>query len=105
MSLNESALIVVQSILARAEELRVEEHTVAGARVLDLGVAARGGLHAGLELARVCLADRADVTIVPSALPGMTGPAVQVHSDDPVRACLGSQYAGWAVSAGKYFAM
>jgi methenyltetrahydromethanopterin cyclohydrolase len=30
---------------------------------------------------------------------------VQVHSDDPVRACLASQYAGWQISVGKYFAM
>ena len=105
MSLNESALVVVQSILARAEELRVVEHAIAGARVLDLGIAARGGLQAGLELARVCLADRADVSIVPSSIPGMTGPAVQVATDDPVLACLASQYAGWSVSAGTYFAM
>ena len=105
MSLNESALVIVQSILARTEELRVAEHTVAGARVLDLGIAVRGGLQAGLELARVCLADRADVSIVPSSIPGIPGPAVQVATDDPVRACLASQYAGWSVSAGKYFAM
>ena len=105
MSLNESARVVVQSILARADALRVAEHTVAGARVLDLGIAARGGLQAGLELARVCLAGRADQYLVPSALPGISGPAVAVHSDDPVRACLASQYAGWSVSAGKYFAM
>ena len=105
MSLNESARVVVQTILARSEELRIAEHTVAEARVLDLGIAARGGLQAGLELARVCLADRADVSLVPSNVPGIPGPAVQVHSDDPVLACLASQYAGWAVSAGKYFAM
>ena len=105
MSLNESARVVVQTILSRAEELRIAEHSVAGARVLDLGISVRGGLQAGLELARACLADRADVSIVPSAVPGLAGPAVLVHSDDPVRACLASQYAGWSVSAGKYFAM
>ena len=30
---------------------------------------------------------------------------MQVTTDDPVRACLASQYAGWQVSVGKYFAM
>jgi methenyltetrahydromethanopterin cyclohydrolase len=105
MSLNESACVVVVAILARAEGLRVAEHILGGARVIDLGIAVRGGLQAGLELARVCLADRAEVSIVPSNVPGLPGPAVQVHSDDPVRACLASQYAGWSVSAGKYFAM
>jgi methenyltetrahydromethanopterin cyclohydrolase len=101
MSLNESARVVVEAILARAEELRVAESFVGGARLIDLGIAMRGGLQAGLELARACLADRADVSLVPGPL----GPSVQVQTDDPVRACLASQYAGWSVSAGKYFAM
>ena len=30
---------------------------------------------------------------------------VQVMTDHPVQACLASQYAGWAISEGKYFAM
>ena len=30
---------------------------------------------------------------------------VQVVTDHPVRACLASQYAGWAIKEGKYFAM
>jgi methenyltetrahydromethanopterin cyclohydrolase len=30
---------------------------------------------------------------------------VQVHSDDPVRACLASQYAGWQIKVDKYFAI
>ena len=32
-------------------------------------------------------------------------PLVQVVTDHPVRACLASQYAGWAIKEGKYFAM
>ena len=32
-------------------------------------------------------------------------PAIQVVTDHPVHACLASQYAGWAISEGKYFAM
>ena len=30
---------------------------------------------------------------------------IQVVTDHPVRACLASQYAGWAIQEGKYFAM
>src|SRR6185437_5112559 len=36
---------------------------------------------------------------------GRACPVVQVVTDHPVRACLASQYAGWAISEGKYFAM
>src|SRR5215213_6988696 len=84
-----------------AARLRVALHDVAGARVVDCGVAAAGGLTAGLWLAETCLDGRADLTLVP----GEFGPSVQVWSDDPVRACLGSQYAGWQVAVGKFFAM
>ncbi len=30
---------------------------------------------------------------------------IQVVTDHPLQACLGSQYAGWAISEGKFFAM
>ncbi len=36
---------------------------------------------------------------------GSDGPVIQVFTDDPVRACLASQYAGWQIKLDKYFAM
>jgi methenyltetrahydromethanopterin cyclohydrolase len=105
MTLNEQANALADQIAAGASELRVAVQTVGGARVIDMGVAAPGGLVAGRALASVCVAGRAGVSIVPGALADVPGPAVQVHSDDPVRACMASQYAGWQVSVGKFFAM
>src|SRR5207249_10871251 len=60
---------------------------------------------AGLGMARVCLADRGQVALVAGNVDGLHGPMIQVQSDDPVRACLAAQYAGWQVSVGKFFAM
>lgn len=105
MTLNEQALALADVVAGRAGELRVAAHTIGGARVLDCGIAASGGLATGLLLSRICLAGRAEVALVPSALPGMHVPAVQVSSDDPVLACMASQYAGWQLSVGKFFAM
>src|SRR6185503_17570007 len=76
-----------------------------GGRFLDCGIEARGGLLAGLDLARVCLADLAEVALLPGEVGGRPCPVVQVVTDHPVRACLASQYAGWAISEGKFFAM
>jgi len=101
MSLNLSALAVADEMARRTEDLRCVVQTVGGARIIDCGVTVSGSLEAGLLLARLCLADRATVSIQPAE----NGPAVQVFSDDPVRACLASQYAGWQVKAGEYFAM
>ncbi len=103
MTLNERAQLLADEVERNAVRLRVHVTKVAGARVIDCGGAVQGSLAVGLLLARACLADAAEVAYVPCPVTG--GPAVQVTTDDPVRACLASQYAGWHVSAGKFFAM
>lgn len=101
MTLNESALHCADELAKRAAALRVGVSQVGGARVIDCGGAVQGGLNAGLHLARVCLAGLADVELEP----GHDGPQVQVFTDDPVRACLASQYAGWQIKLDQFFAM
>jgi methenyltetrahydromethanopterin cyclohydrolase len=60
-------------------------------------------MEAGLLLARVCLADLAEVDIEPAGYG--TLPMVQVRTDHPVLACMASQYAGWEVRGDDFFAM
>lgn len=105
MTLNERANRVADDLERDAARYRVAVSRVAGARVIDCGGAVTGSLGAGLLMARACLADLGDVAYVPCPLAEVGGPAVQVTTDDPVRACLASQYAGWQVSVGKFFAM
>src|SRR4051794_35017378 len=103
LTLNETAWEAADHLAAAAAAVRIEVGVVAGARVLDCGVKAAGGLSAVLALARVSLAGRADVGLTPGR--DLPGPCVQVHTDQPVAACMASQYAGWQISVGKYFAM
>ena len=85
---------------------RITVHTTgAGGRILDCGVKALGGLQTGLALARICLAGQADLSLVPGEVAGIACPTIQVSSDQPVLACMASQYAGWQISVGKFFAM
>ncbi len=105
-SLNGDALELAQRMSARARLLRIEIHTLEnGGRLIDCGAKARGGLIAGVELARLCLAGRGEVSLVPGNLGGRCCPHVQVITDHPLSACLASQYAGWAIQVGKFFAM
>ena len=76
-----------------------------GAWLFDCGVAAAGGLEAGRQLAEICLADLGTVAFAPSPTEIWPGIAVTVATDSPVRACMASQYAGWQIAVGKYFAM
>src|SRR5262249_49321803 len=105
LSLNTRALRVANDLAADAAVLGVAELRTAGARVLDCGVNAPGGLRAGLAMARVCVADLANVRSQSSDAEALYCPMVGVATDDPVLACMASQYAGWQVAVGKYFAM
>jgi methenyltetrahydromethanopterin cyclohydrolase len=101
MTLNERAWAVADELARDAVRCRVAVSTVGGARVIDCGGAVTGSLRAGVLMARACLSDLADVSLVP----GDGGPLVQVWTDDPVRACMASQYAGMKVQVDRFFAM
>lgn len=105
MTLNQSALNVSDELVRRAEHFRVAVYSVAGARVIDAGIAVAGGVDAGIALARICTADRATISLTPGGSESLGLPLIQVYGDDPVRACLASQYAGWQIAVGKNFAM
>src|SRR5690242_18954734 len=101
MTLNESAMALADVLAAHAGPWRCAVSAVGGARVIDCGGAVVGGLQAGLQMARVCTAGLAEVSLQS----GPEGPEIQLASDDPVRACLARQYAGWQIKAEKFFAM
>jgi methenyltetrahydromethanopterin cyclohydrolase len=104
MNLNARALQLCQSIIDDAKRLRIAVHRrESGATVIDCGVEAPGGQDAGLALARVCMADLARIDVAPAGLGEW--PEVRVETDQPVLACMASQYAGWEIKGEKYFAM
>lgn len=104
--LNQSALLICERAQAQARGLGIEYHRLpCGAHLLDFGVRTTGGLAAGLELARITLAGRAEVSLTAGDRTVSPGPWVQVTTDQPVEACMMSQYAGWPVQEGKFFAM
>ncbi len=100
--LNNLALQRLQRLVPVADSLRIRFSE--SGRVADFGVAARGGLSAGLELARICMADLGTVNLLPAPAGG-TEPLVQVFTDCPAVACMGAQYGGWPVRTDDYFAI
>lgn len=106
VGLNEKAWRLADHMALTAAGLRIGVQTTAnGGRILDCGIQAEGGLQAGLAMARVCLAGLADVSLTPGEVAGIACPVVQVSSDQPVLACMASQYAGWQIQVEKFFAM
>jgi len=106
LSLNELAWRRCDELAADAERLNVAiSFAASGTRIIDCGVNAAGGLEAGRWLAEICLADCGRVEISGSAANDSSAPLVTIRTDRPLLACMASQYAGWQITADKYFAM
>ena len=104
-SLNESAWLLCDQLASRAEKLNIAVTSVSGARLIDCGVQSPGGLEAGRLFAEICLAGLGKVELVPLPGSGTASMAVTITTDQPRLACMASQYAGWQISVGKFFAM
>ncbi|MCA8995671.1 MAG: methenyltetrahydromethanopterin cyclohydrolase [Planctomycetaceae bacterium] len=104
--LNNLAWDLVHQLLVELDEFRVEAvESDAPGIIVDFGVDVLGSLGAGIALAEVCMSGLCEIDIVPGDVGGVGWPVLSVKTDNPVEACLLSQYAGWQISQGKYFAM
>jgi methenyltetrahydromethanopterin cyclohydrolase len=104
--LNARAAQLIDALSSAGDSLRIVAHDVAGGgRTFDFGVAAEGGIGAGLALAQICTAGLAEISVVPGEIDDVGWPHLLVATDHPVAACLFSQYAGWQISVEKFFAM
>jgi methenyltetrahydromethanopterin cyclohydrolase len=105
-ALNVRAGLIADRMAFHAGEFGVTVHEMpSGARVIDAGVAAVGGLGAGQAMAHVCMGGLGHASFVPLSIGGDPYQGVQVWTDHPAIACMASQYAGWAIHVDKFFAM
>ncbi|HIC94144.1 MAG TPA: methenyltetrahydromethanopterin cyclohydrolase, partial [Anaerolineae bacterium] len=103
VSVNERAAAIAERMMAEAEALGVRVATLAnGARVID---AAGGGFKAGKLFAEACMGGLGEVTFTALDFGPFWLPGVSVSVERPAVACMASQYAGWAIKVGKFFAM
>lgn len=106
LSLNERALNLAEGLVAQAEALGAAVHTLPnGTRVIDCGIEVPGGLEAGRLFAEVCMGGLGRLSFTHLSLDGWWLPAITVHTDQPMLACMAAQYAGWQVNKDNYFAM
>ncbi|MEX3957795.1 methenyltetrahydromethanopterin cyclohydrolase [Trinickia sp. EG282A] len=103
LSVNALSEPLVARFLDEAGRLRVSStRTEAGTVLVDAGVAAAGGIEAGVLVARICMGGLGDVAVRSSLESAPIWPTmVDVQTSWPVLSCLGSQYAGWSLSATK----
>ena len=106
ISINQLSQPLVEALIKDSAELNlvIIQHA-SGATIVDAGIEATGGLEAGRQIAEICMGGLGQVTFT-QQLPFKHWPTgVQVSAKNPVLACLGSQYAGWALSFEKFFSL
>lgn len=106
LGLNERAWRIAEGMAAKADVLRVGVQTLpSGARVIDAGIESPGGYGAGLSFAHICMGGLGHIDYVPTPIGPDMWPGVRVWTDHPAVSCVASQYAGWAIKVGSYFAL
>jgi methenyltetrahydromethanopterin cyclohydrolase len=102
LSVNARAARLLDTMLADSAALGVAASRGAlGQLLVDAGVAARGGIEAGLRIGEICMGGLARVALAPWQAGSAWKWALAVSSSHPVTACLASQYAGWNLSHGE----
>jgi len=79
--------------------------TKSGTMIVDAGIEAKGGFQAGRLITEICMGGCGNVEITCRQYGDLELPSVFVYSDHPIIATLGSQYAGWQIKEGEYFAI
>ncbi len=105
-SVNTLSQPLVKQLINNADQYRLDIQTLAnGSTIIDAGINAPGGLEAGRIITEICLGGMGTVSISQSTYTEHWPLTVNVHTSNPVLACLGSQYAGWSLSHDKYYAL
>lgn len=103
VSVNAGATLVVQRIMANAATLGVTVKTlINGTKVIDM---TQGGFMAGKLFAEACMGGLGEVTFTGLNFDQLWLPGVSISVDRPSVACMASQFAGWEIKVGKFFAL
>jgi methenyltetrahydromethanopterin cyclohydrolase len=106
LSVNRASWHLVKKLCDKAEEYGViVKEKESGATLIDAGIEAKGGFLAGRLITEICLGGYGRAEIFHKRYGDLELPSIFVYTDHPAIATLGSQFAGWQIKVGKYFAM
>lgn len=101
-SVNLLARPLVERLLADADALGLHvRRDDTGVHIVDAGIEAHGSVAAGLRIGEICMGGLGHVHLRSGGGAEGWPTWLDVRSSQPVLACLGSQYAGWSLSATK----
>lgn len=110
LSVNQLSAPLLKQLLQQANALQigVSVHET-GCTIVDAGIQHAGCAEAGRLIAEICMGGLGEARLQADTsfthLAAQYTDAIAVSSKQPVLACLASQYAGWALSHAKFFAL
>lgn len=106
LSVNRLAWKLLEKVCDNSDFYGVKvEKASSGTTLVDAGIEARGGFQAGRIVTEICMGGcgRAEITFRQYGELWLL--SIFVYTDHPVIATLGSQFAGWQIKEGDYFAI
>jgi methenyltetrahydromethanopterin cyclohydrolase len=105
-SINAMTNPLVSQLIANADVLKlgVSQHE-SGCVIVDAGITHEGSTEAGRLIAEICMGGLGQASLVDSPNVDSWTASIYVQSENPVLACLGSQYAGWSLQHEKFFSL
>lgn len=101
-SINSLTQPLVEHLINNADALRINVDKLDnGTQVIDAGINVPGGLEAGRIIGEICMGGLGTVKLRASTNFRNWSWHLDVHSRNPVLACLASQYAGWSLNHGE----
>ena len=100
ISVNKKSQELVEDLIKNQDYYRVNvKKGPNGCTLIDAGVNALGNMEAGRVISEICLGGIGRVHILNTLQSNEWPLTIHVNTNDPVIACLGSQYAGWSLSS------
>jgi methenyltetrahydromethanopterin cyclohydrolase len=106
LSVNRLAWKLLEELCEKSDFYNVIVEKISSeATIVDAGIKAKGGFEAGKIITEICMGGCGKAKITYRKYGELELPSIFVYTDHPVVATLGSQFAGWQIKEGDYFAI
>ncbi|UCE95625.1 MAG: methenyltetrahydromethanopterin cyclohydrolase [Candidatus Bathyarchaeota archaeon] len=104
--MNQEAFKLVKRLCESPDEYSISvRKNRKGVTLIDAGIQAEGGFNAGRIVTEICMGGFGVARIFPKQYDDVELSCIFVHSDHPAIATFGSQFAGWQIKKGNFFAI
>jgi len=105
-SINKLSMPLVEKLILQANTLNIGiSQNASGVTIVDAGIQFAGSVEAGRLIAEICMGGLGEIVLNENSNFKDWPASIKVATGNPVLACLGSQYAGWALSHEKFFSL